>query len=110
MVVHARSAFVNEKFGSAHVPRIKKKTRAQLIHTKKKRICEVQIHNPQWTQEKISQIASKEFDKAIGRVLISKILKEGEKWNSLFEEKGERTRMRPAQHFQLEYGLFIWFQ
>ena len=110
MVVHARSAFVYEMFGSPLGPRIRKKTRVQLTHTRKKRVCEVQIHNPQWTQEKINQIASKEFDKAIGRALISKILKEGEKWTSLSEEKGERTRMRPAQHVQLEDGMFMWFQ
>ena len=79
MVVHARSAFVCEMFGSAPVPRIRKKTRVQLTHTEKKRICEVQINSPQWTQEKISQFASKEFDKAIGKALISKILREGEK-------------------------------
>ena len=47
MVVHARSAFIYEMFGSALVRRIKKKTRVQLTHTEKKRICEVQIHNPQ---------------------------------------------------------------
>ena len=109
MVVLARSAFV-EMFGSATVPRIRKKNRVQLTHTKKKRICEVQIDNPQWTQENISQFVSKEFDKAIGRALISKIVKEGEKWTSLSEKKGERTRMRPAQHVQLEDGLFMWFQ
>ena len=63
MVVPARSAFV-EMFGSAPVPRIRKKTRVQLTHTEKKRICEVQIDNPQWTQEKISQFVSKEFDKS----------------------------------------------
>ena len=78
----------------------------QLTHTKKKIIYEVQIDNPQWTQEKISQFFSKEFDKAIGSAFISKILKEGEKWTSLSEKKGERTRMRPAQHVQLEDGLF----
>ena len=109
MVVPARSAFV-EMFGSAPVPRIRKKTRVQLPHIEKKRIYEVQIDNPQWTQEKISQFVSKEFDKAIERALISKILKEGEKWTSLSEKKGERTRMRPAQHVQLEDGLFLWFQ
>ena len=97
-------------FASAPVPRIRKKTRVQLTHTRKKRFCEVQIHNPQWTQEKINQIASKEFKKVIGRALISKILKEGEKWTSLSEEKDERARMRPAQHVQLEDGLFMWFQ
>ena len=84
MVVPACSAFV-EMFGSAPVPRIRKKTRVQLTHTEKRRICEVQIDNPQWTQEKISQFVSKEFDKAIGRALICKILKEGEKWTSLSE-------------------------
>ena len=46
MVVPARSAFF-EMFGSAPVPRIRKKTRVQLTHTEKKRICEVQIDNPQ---------------------------------------------------------------
>ena len=81
----------------------------QLTHTEKKRFCKVQIDNPQWTQEK-SQFVSKEFDKAIGRALASKVLKEGEKWISLSEKKGERTRMRPAQHVQLEDGLFLWFQ
>ena len=109
MVVPARGAFF-EMFRSVPVPRIRKKTRVQLTHTEKKRICEVQIDNPQWTQEKISKFVSKEFDKAIGRALISKILKEGEKWTSLSEKKGERTRMRPAQHVQLEDGLFMWFQ
>ena len=109
MVVPARSAFF-AMLGSAPVPRIRKKTRVQLTHTEKKRICEVQIDNPQWTQEKISQFVSKEFDKAIGRALVSKVLKEGEKWTSLSEKKGERTRMRPAQHVQLEDGLFMWFQ
>ena len=64
MVVHAHSVFVNKMFGSTPMPRIIKKIEAQLTHTNKKRICEVQIHNPQWTQENISQIASKEFDKA----------------------------------------------
>ena len=98
MVVHARSAFVCEMFGSTPVPRIRKNTRALLTHTEKKRISEAQIHNPQWTQEKMSQIASKEFDKAIGRALINKILKGTEKWTSLYEEKGERTRTRPMQH------------
>ena len=91
-------------FGSALVPRIRKKSQAQSTHTEKKRICEVQIDNPQWIQEKISQFVSKEFDKAIGRALISKVLKEGEKWTSLSEKKGERTRMRPAQHVQPEDG------
>ena len=110
MVVHACSAFIYEIFGSAPAPRIRKKTRVQLTHTEKKRVCEVQIHNPEWTQENISQIASKEFDKAIGRALISKILKGGEKLTSLSEEKGERTRMGPAQHVQLEDGLLMWFQ
>ena len=85
MVVPARSAFV-EMFGSAPVPRIIKKTRVQSTHIEKKRICEVQIDNTQWTQEN-SQFVSKEFDKAIGRALISKILKEGEKWTSLSEKK-----------------------
>ena len=47
MVVQSRSAFVHEMFGSAPVPRIRKKTRVQLSHTEKKRICEVQIDNPQ---------------------------------------------------------------
>ena len=61
MVVPARSAFF-EMFGSALVPRIRKKTRVQLAHTEKKIICEVQIDYPQWTQEKISQFVSKEFD------------------------------------------------
>ena len=98
MVVHARSAFVYEMFGSAPVPRIIKKTQVLSTHIEKKRIFGVKIHNPQWTQEKVSQIASKEFDKAIGRALISKILKEGEKWTSLSKEKGERTRTRPMQH------------
>ena len=92
------------------MPKIRKKTRVQLTHTKKKRTYGIQIDDPQWTQEKIGQLASKEFDKAIGRALISKILKEGEKWTSLSEKKGERTRMRPAQHVQLEDGLFMWFQ
>ena len=46
MVVPSRSAFF-EMFGSAPVPRIRKKTRVQLTHTEKKRICEVQIDNPQ---------------------------------------------------------------
>ena len=73
MVVHARSAFVYEMFGSAPVPRIRKKTQVQFTHTEKKRICEVQIENLQWTQEKVSQFVSEEFDKAIGRALISKI-------------------------------------
>ena len=68
MVAHARRAFIYEMFGSAPVPRIIKKTRVQLAYREKKRISEVQTPNPQWTQEKISQIASKEFDKAIGRV------------------------------------------
>ena len=86
MVVPDRSAFV-EMFGSAPVPRILKKTRVQLTHTEKKRNCEVQIDNPQWTQEKISQFISKEFDKAIGRALISKILKEGEKWTSVTAQR-----------------------
>ena len=90
MIVHARSAFVFDMFGSAPVPRIRKKTRVQLTHTEKKRICDVQINNPQWTQKKIGQFASKEFDKSIGRALISKILKEGEKWTSLSKEIGER--------------------
>ena len=86
MVAHARRAFIYEMFGSAPVPRIIKKTRVQLAYREKKRISEVQTPNPQWTQEKISQIASKEFDKAIGRALTSNIVKEGEKWNSLSEE------------------------
>ena len=85
MVVPTRSAFV-EMFGSAPVPRTRKKTRVQSTHTEKKRSCEVQIDNPQWTQENICQIASTEFDKAIGRALISKVLKEGEKWTSLSEK------------------------
>ena len=110
MVIHARSAFVYEMFGSALVPGNRKKTRVQLTHTEKKRIREVQIHNPQWTQEKVSQIDGMDFDKAIGRTFISKILKEGKKWTSLSEKKGERTRMWPAQHVLLEYGLFMWFQ
>ena len=57
MVVPARSTFF-EMFGSAPVPRIRKKTRVQLTHKEKKRICEVQIDNPQWTQENISQFVS----------------------------------------------------
>ena len=97
-------------FGSAPVPRIRKKTRVQSTHTEKKRTCEVEIDNPQWTQENISQFVSKEFDKAIGRALISKILKEGEKWTSLSEEKGGITRMRPVQHVQLEDDLFMRFK
>ena len=101
MVVHACSAFVYEMFGSAPLPRIREKIRVQLTHTENKRICEVQIDNPQWTQEKISQFVSKEFYKAIGRALI------GEKWTSFSEKKGERTRMRPAQHVQLDDGLFM---
>ena len=54
-------------FGSAPVPRIRKKTRVQLIPTERKKICVVQILNPEWTQENMGQYASKEFDKAIGR-------------------------------------------
>ena len=68
-------------FGSAPIARIRKKTRVQLTHTEKKRICEIQILDPEWTQEKISQLTSKEFDKAIGRALVSKILKEGQKFH-----------------------------
>ena len=71
MVVPARSAFV-EMFGCALVPRIRKNT--QLTHIEKKRICEVQIDNPQWTQDKISHFVSKEFDKAIGRALVSNVV------------------------------------
>ena len=97
-------------FGSAPVPSIKKKTRVQLTHTEKRRICEVQILNPQWTQEKISLYTSQEFRKSIGRALVSKILKEGEKWNSLPDDEGGRTRIRTARHVQLEEGLFLWFQ
>ena len=77
MVVHARSAFVYEMFGSTPLPRIREKIRVQSTHTENKIICEVQIDYPQWTQEKINQF--EEFDKAIGRALISKFFKEGEK-------------------------------
>ena len=94
-------------FGSAPVPKLSKKTRVQLKYREKRRICEVQSLNPQWTQDRISQYASKEFGKSIGRALVSKILKEGERWNSLPDNKGGRTRNGPARHVQLEDGLFI---
>ena len=81
-----------------------------MTHTEKKRICEIQVLNPECTQGTISQLASKEFDKPIGRALVCKILKEGQKWTSLSDVIGERTRMRTAKHVQLEDGLFIWFQ
>ena len=85
-------------FGSAPVPTLSKKTRVQLNYREKRRICEVQSLNPQWAQDRISQYASKEFGKSIGRALVSKIMKEGERWNSLPDNKGGRTRNKPARH------------
>ena len=46
----------------------------------------------------------------IERALVTKKIKESEKWNSLPDDKGGRTRIRTARHVQLEEGLFIWFQ
>ena len=62
MVVLARSAFF-EMFVSAPVPRIRKKTRVQLTHTEKKRICEVQIDNPQCLKKNSTADLAKEDER-----------------------------------------------
>ena len=57
------------------VPRQRIETRVQVTHIGKKGSCEIQSHNPLWTQDRISQVASTELDKSIGRALVSKNLK-----------------------------------
>ena len=82
---------IRKLFRSHSVTRERKNTRVQVTHTHK-RIGEVQSYNSQWTQDMIGQFANK----LIGTTLVSKILKEGEKWISLLKEKCERTRIRLA--------------
>ena len=82
------------------------------MNIEKKRRCEVQSdpHRvPERTQDRISQFASKKFDKSISGALVSKILKEGKIRISLSKEKGERPRTRPVQYIHLEESFFLWF-
>ena len=50
-----------QMFGPRPLLNDSKKTRLQLWHEEKKRICEIQKENPTWTQIKVSQYASREL-------------------------------------------------
>ena len=66
----------------------------------------MQIFDPKWTRDEIDQYTSKEFEKSITKALVSKILKEGEKRNSIPNDKGVKT-IRPTWQIQLEDDLFL---
>ena len=56
-------------FGSHSSSRKRKKTLVQVTRTEKKKICEIQRHNPKWTQDKIVEVASTDAPFASKNVL-----------------------------------------